>query len=152
MKPIIRILLYLEEKSHEPPEIVQEAYDVVQECYDKYEGGDARKNMVLTGAIFEMLIERLRDRVNLTSVFQEAQTLGGPKLNAYFSAPDAVNRRSRPAPFFPTLLQLAVAYGAYSSREGSSSTLDMEAFVRAGAKAVSSMSTTEKVEFWNSVA
>jgi hypothetical protein len=148
MKPIIRILLYLEQTSTDQ-DVVHEAFDIVQNCYD-YHGGEESKIRKLTGAIFESLVEQLGQKVDLASVLQEAQRLESPKLEAYFRRPE-VCKKPTPAPFFPTLLQLAVAYGAHSSKTNPEIISDLEEFVCTGAKDVVSMNSAEKVKFWKSM-
>jgi hypothetical protein len=148
MKPIIRILLYLEQTTTEK-EVVQEAFDIVQNLYDQHKGGEATMKL-LTGSIFESLVEKLGHKVDLASVLQAAQSLESPILERYFLHKQAP-RKPRPSkPFFPTLLQIAVAYGAYASKM-SSDMNDMEEFVQRGAKAVGSMNAAEKIEFWKSI-
>jgi hypothetical protein len=146
MKPIIRNLIYLEETSTDP-QVVQEAFDIVQNCCDRHVGS-GNNIRLLTGSIFESLVEHLGSKVDLPSIFQASQNFESPKLDAYLTKPK-VDTTPALKPFFPTLLQLAIAYGAHASKMRPEID-DIERFVREGAKLLGSMSVAEKVDFWQS--
>jgi hypothetical protein len=168
MKPILRILLHLEEDYHHDEDLVRDSFAIVQTCYDKASYGED-----INGSIFESLVENLGRRVDLAAVFQAAPTLeASPNLNAYFGGDDDYARTTKPKEqrkgktFFPTLLQLAVAYGFHSARSSAAADGmkqggvkdynaegdDIEEIVCNGAKAVGAMSADEKIAFWKLVA
>ena len=154
MKPIVRILLYLEEHYHHDMDLVRDAFVIVQNCYDR-----ANKNDNISGAVFESLVEHLGDRVDLVSVFQAAPKMkvDSSKFAAYFAASDKSLNTPGTNNFLPTLLQLAVAYGYHSAASigvdglGSSDVDTIGEAVCKSAAALCAMTSDEKLALWDRV-
>jgi hypothetical protein len=137
MKPIIRILLHLDDTSTERQK-ARKAFHVVQGCYKRHKLGEKRFRD-LNGTIFEALVEELG--VDLGKIFQASQSYSSPKLDTFFDTPDS----SAP----PSSVELAISYGVHMARMNP----DLENFedmIRDGAGEFKSMSEEELSGSWRS--
>jgi hypothetical protein len=137
MKPIIQILLHLDETSTERQK-ARKAFHIVQGCYKRHKLGEKRFRD-LNGTIFEALVEELG--VDLGKIFQASQSYSSPKLDTFFDKPDS----SAP----PSSVELAISYGVHMARMNP----DLESFedmIREGAEEFKSMSEEELTGSWRS--
>ena len=136
MKPIIRILLHLDETSTERQK-ARKAFHVVQGCYKRHKLGEKRFRD-LNGTIFEALVEELG--VDLGKIFQDSQSYTSPKLDTFFDKPDD---SSTP----PSSVALAISYGVHMARTNPD-IKNLEDMVRDGAEEFKSMSEEELSASW----
>jgi len=145
LKPIVRILLYLEQTMTNQ-EIVRKAFEIVQTCYDHHQGGEGDIGL-LTGTIFESMVDILGTSVELAPAIAASRRFESPELESYCFQDECTTQPKKK--FAPNLLQLAVAYGAHLYQLNSEMN-DPEHFVLSGAETVQSMAAEEKSKFWNS--
>jgi hypothetical protein len=138
MKPIIRILLHLDETSTERQK-ARKAFHVVQGCYRRHKLGEKRFRD-LNGTIFEALVEELG--VDLGKIFQASQSYSSPKLDTFFDKP--ADSSAPPSP-----VELAISYGVHMARMNPN-LANFEDMIRDGAEEFKSMSEEELSGSWRS--
>jgi hypothetical protein len=142
MKPIIRILLYMDEKLGDHGK-VRKAFDIVQTCQKSHRRG-TKKFRELSGSIFEALVHEMGEE--LGEIFQASLTYESPQLDILCSSqPESEAPSTSASP--PDLLGLAVAYGAHAMRLHPY-VENFEELVRAGAEKLACMSEKEREGLW----
>jgi hypothetical protein len=142
MKPIIRILLYMDEKLGDRGK-VRKAFDIVQTCQKSHRRG-AKKFRELSGSIFEALVHEMGEE--LGEIFQASLTYESPQLDILCSSQSESEAPSTSVSP-PDLLGLAVAYGAHAMRLHPY-VENFEELVRAGAEKLACMSEKEREGLW----
>ena len=161
MKPILRILLLLDETCRDDSK-VRRAFEIVQICCRKYQQNTIhakKKDMTtkfheLTGEIFEELINEVGERL-LGQLLLSSQSYENPRLNDLLKGGvcmldyDSVHAAAAAAGT-PRSIELAVAYGAHYRQLHPSAALNLSLpdIVRVGSLAVESMTETERKELW----
>ena len=162
MKPILRILLLLDETCRDDSK-VRRAFEIVQVCCRKYQQNKIpgkKKDMMtkfheLTGEIFEELINEVGERL-LGQLLLSSQSYETPRLDDLLRGGvcmldyDAVHAAAVAAAGTPGSIELAVAYGAHYRQlhPSAASDLSLSEIVRLGSHAVESMTETERKELW----
>jgi hypothetical protein len=161
MKPTLRILLYLDENWQDRVK-VRTAFDVVSHFYKKHKDGDKRYRKVgqLGGAIFEALIDALGE--DLGETIRLSHSYESSRLEDLFRAPGGSSShspilqspRKRATPkkasiASPTMIELAIAYGANFKRlHPNVLPNSLAEQVRMGALAVESMDEAQQQKAW----
>ena len=171
LQPVVWLLLTLESSMESNNEsIVKEASTIVTETMKSYQPG--QNDREICGAIFESLVSNIGSKVDLATLFEASAKSGfgddpiivetffrkgtsvkpsttakAPTTKEYIVKAPAV-RNAKPK-FNPTMLQLAIAYGARNAHKiKSQNDTGLEQFVIGGSNKLENMSTLQKEDLW----
>jgi hypothetical protein len=165
LQPVVWLLLQLESSVESNNEtIVKEACSIVVETMKSYQPG--QNDREICGAIFESLVGNLGSKVDLAMLFEASAKSGfgddpiivdtffrkgsvkpTSKASATTSYVVENDRRAKPK-FNPTMLQLAIAYGARYAHKIKSHDSGLEQFVIGASNKLEHMSMLQKEDLW----